>query len=307
MTELLLATKVLGSMQIFLQESHLDRVCGMSINQEQLQVSTSLLTTLNSLTGQVEGLISSLQQVLSEVNQRQIKVEQNHTDMTMEGEECDIKPDISKIDPSLIQINASKSEIERRIASFMERKQVEVNDNNRREFCGIIDLTEEDDSCARTDAVFKPRSGGKSHVKVSKVVNPHGPQTRLPASPMRSRPQPSTSTSSTQHKTHIPGGVEERLSNMEKHLKIGMGHPVPKDVYTRIKRLEDRVLQLEGLSPEYFNAIPFAYKRQRRDSDQGDGREMSITEIDQRMKELQDSLLRKQQSIPQPKTEENMT
>lgn len=47
-------------------------------------------------------------------------------------------------------------------------------------------------------------------------------------------------------------GVEERIANLEGHLKIVHGAPVPKDVYTRIKQLEDRVLYLEGLSPEYF-------------------------------------------------------
>lgn len=30
--------------------------------------------------------------------------------------------------------------------------------------------------------------------------------------------------------------------------------PVPLSVYQRIKRLEDRILELEGLSPEYFQA-----------------------------------------------------
>lgn len=28
--------------------------------------------------------------------------------------------------------------------------------------------------------------------------------------------------------------------------------PVPSSVYQRIKKLEDRILELEGLSPEYF-------------------------------------------------------
>lgn len=30
--------------------------------------------------------------------------------------------------------------------------------------------------------------------------------------------------------------------------------PVPLSVYQRLKRLEDRILELEGLSPEYFQS-----------------------------------------------------
>jgi hypothetical protein len=47
-----------------------------------------------------------------------------------------------------------------------------------------------------------------------------------------------------------PVGLEERLSNAECHLKLH--GPVPKDIYSRLKQIEDRILQLEGLSPEYF-------------------------------------------------------
>ncbi|XP_068608099.1 MAP3K12-binding inhibitory protein 1 isoform X2 [Brachionichthys hirsutus] len=67
-------------------------------------------------------------------------------------------------DDVTVQIRARKSEIERRISAFMERKQMEINENNVREFCNVIDCNQED-SCARTDAVFTPYPGFKSHVK----------------------------------------------------------------------------------------------------------------------------------------------
>lgn len=38
---------------------------------------------------------------------------------------------------------------------------------------------------------------------------------------------------------------------METHL-FGSNRPVPKEIYERIKKLEDHILLLEGLSPEYF-------------------------------------------------------
>lgn len=34
-----------------------------------------------------------------------------------------------------------------------------------------------------------------------------------------------------------------------------LGGPVPRDIYQRIKKLEDKILELEGLSPEYFQSV----------------------------------------------------
>ena len=47
----------------------------------------------------------------------------------------------------------------------------------------------------------------------------------------------------------IPFGLEERVINLEEHLKL---RPVQKELYLRLKDIENRVLYLEGLSPEYF-------------------------------------------------------
>lgn len=38
-------------------------------------------------------------------------------------------------------------------------------------------------------------------------------------------------------------------------LMIYLGGPVPRDIYQRIKKLEDKILELEGLSPEYFQSV----------------------------------------------------
>lgn len=49
---------------------------------------------------------------------------------------------------------------------------------------------------------------------------------------------------------HIPpNGVEERLQNLEHQLSLHS--PVPKTVYQRLKKIEDRFLYLESISPEY--------------------------------------------------------
>ncbi|KPP79305.1 hypothetical protein Z043_101128 [Scleropages formosus] len=161
----------------------------------------------------------------------------------------------SKADELNVQIRASKSEIDRRISAFIERKQLEINENNVREFCNVIDCNQEN-SCARTDAVFTPFPGFKSHVKVTRVVNTYGPQTRSGASGEMKDQKRGVAPRDCGNPA-----VEERLHNIELHLKLPAEGPVPLSIYQRLKRLEDRILELEGLSPEYFQAMTYLHKR----------------------------------------------
>ncbi|CAN7999374.1 unnamed protein product [Ixodes hexagonus] len=149
-------------------------------------------------------------------------------------------------------------QIDDRIEAFITRKRKEVDDWNVQEFCSskAAEIDSETGNfpteyrCARVDAVFVPRSGGCSHVKVSRVVNQWGPMTKL----MRPTHNPHGPTPPREKEpaTKIPEGIEERLRNMESHLKLKSGCSVPQDVYVRIKQLEDRILYLEGISPDYF-------------------------------------------------------
>ncbi|XP_067847579.1 MAP3K12-binding inhibitory protein 1 [Heptranchias perlo] len=190
----------------------------------------------------------------------------------------------------LVQIKAGRDEIERRISAFMERKQAEINENNIREFCNVINCNLEN-SCARTDAVFTPHPGFKSHIKVSRVVNTYGPQTR-PEGVGESLQKPDTMTQSCGNPA-----IEERLQNMETHLKLPTGGPVPIDIYRRIKRLEDRILHLEGLSPEYFQHVNFPSKRRKvQETVQG----YSLIELDEKINALKAVLLQKANDQAQP-------
>ncbi|XP_040580722.1 molybdopterin synthase catalytic subunit [Lepeophtheirus salmonis] len=147
-------------------------------------------------------------------------------------------------DSQKIQITASNNEIQRRIDSFAERKRLEVDRNNILEFCNRHYSDENEYSCARTDSVLVKRQGSTSHYRKSKVVNVGNDTTEplgsvnglLPSEPKVSR------------------GTEERLQILEGHLLPGK--PVDKDIFSRIKSLEDRVLYLEGISPEYFSNQP---------------------------------------------------
>ncbi|XP_027785360.1 MAP3K12-binding inhibitory protein 1 isoform X4 [Marmota flaviventris] len=149
--------------------------------------------------------------------------------------DCDLG-DMKKIqihfDPEVVQIKAGKAEIDRRISAFIERKQAEINENNVREFCNVIDCNQEN-SCARTDAIFTPYPGFKSHVK---------------------------------------------------------GGPVPRDIYQRIKKLEDKILELEGISPEYFQSVNLSGKRRKVQPPQ---QNYSLAELDEKISALKQALLRK--------------
>lgn len=103
------------------------------------------------------------------------------------------------------------------------------------------------------------------------MLNPWGPQTRgidpgsmgctNPQDPVTTLLKQNVSEESSKHQLgnvepdmsdgiNCPVGIEERLKNAECHLKLH--GPVPKDIYSRLKQIEDRILYLEGLSPEYF-------------------------------------------------------
>ncbi|XP_076603977.1 MAP3K12-binding inhibitory protein 1 [Chaetodon auriga] len=187
-------------------------------------------------------------------------------------------------DDVMVQIRARKSEIERRISAFMERKQMEINENNVREFCNVIDCNQEN-SCARTDAVFTPYPGFKSHVKVTRVVNTYGPQTRGGGGQGEAGEQ----SRGLMGRDCGNAAIEERLHNIETHLKLPSAGPVPLSVYQRLKKLEDRILELEGLSPEYFQSTSHLHKRPKTSPAQA----CSLTELDEKISAVKAALLKR--------------
>ncbi|XP_069772907.1 MAP3K12-binding inhibitory protein 1 isoform X4 [Narcine bancroftii] len=178
--------------------------------------------------GDQNSTVTDHEQILNKSIDIRTKALQNEAQNKSEGlDETNIQTGTD-----LVQIKASKDEIERRISAFIERKQAEINENNIREFCNVINCNLEN-SCARTDAIFTPHPGFKSHIK---------------------------------------------------------GGPVPIGVYQRIKKLEDRILHLEGLSPEYFQHVNFPRKRRKvQETVQG----YSLIEIDEKINALKEVLLKK--------------
>ncbi|XP_063919210.1 molybdopterin synthase catalytic subunit [Zophobas morio] len=146
----------------------------------------------------------------------------------------DQKVEVPTVSPHLVQIKASNTDLTKRIENFMERKRNDINVNNVREFC-----TSERNSeftCARVDAVLQKRKDSKGHLQVSRVLNTYHRDQMNADYLMKYIP---------------PNGIEERLQNLE--VQLSLNTAVPKNVYTRLKRLEDRLLHLESISPEYIN------------------------------------------------------
>ncbi|XP_060519744.1 molybdopterin synthase catalytic subunit [Cylas formicarius] len=138
------------------------------------------------------------------------------------------------VPPHLIQIKATNEELNNRIEKFMTRKRAEIDEHNITEF--FPPNRNYEYSCARTDAQLYKRKDSKSHLEVKRVFNSY-----------QNRDQKS---SNYLMKYIPPNGIEERLQNLECQLSLNTA--VPKNVYKRLKLLEDRLLLLESTSPEYI-------------------------------------------------------
>jgi len=110
---------------------------------------------------------------------------------------------------------------------------------------------------------------------VSRVVNVCGPQTHDAG--VVAATKPAVAGTTTSHP-----GIEERLSNMEQHLGLQKNQSLPSDVYARLKQLEDRLLYLESVSPEYLDGDLRLIGHKNEDE--------ALGKIDQRIVELRRKL-----------------
>ncbi|XP_029844611.2 MAP3K12-binding inhibitory protein 1 isoform X2 [Ixodes scapularis] len=190
------------------------------------------------------------------------------------------------VDPKIVQIQVNRKVIDDRIDAFITRKRKEVDDWNVQEFCSS-------------------KASEIDNETVSRVVNQWGPMTKL----MRPAHNPHGPTGSKEEEpaARIPEGIEERLRNMESHLKLKSGCSVPQDVYVRIKQLEDRILYLEGISPDYFmsSSTQGAGAAEPRRASGDTSRhydDWSMSEIENRISLLQTRLREKVQDASEPST-----
>ncbi|XP_032818540.2 MAP3K12-binding inhibitory protein 1 isoform X2 [Petromyzon marinus] len=284
--------RLLRSVARFVQQLGLSEdAVKLCINYDKLGKGCGLDTLSQALQVHMAAL-NELQQKLGEANPEPIDVDSPEPKPCVgkrpEASPPTAQPKTDDLEPKLVQIQARKAEIDRRIMAFMERKQLEVNENNIREFCNVINSNQEN-SCARTDAVFTPRPGSISHIKVSRVVNTYGPQTQQEVA------QSGRVRGGNASEDCGNSAVEERLQNLEEHLRLRHGGPVPGSVYARLKELENRVLQLEGSSPEYFESINSLKKRKKvHDLSQ----KYTLSDLDAKINVLRAMLLKKSTDAP---------
>lgn len=79
---------------------------------------------------------------------------------------------------------------------------------------------------------------------VHRVLNAWGPQTVDQSSLHKA-----TNQTTNQNNNNYSSVLDDRISTAEKML--GIIKPVSRDIYERLKNIEDRILFLEGVSPEY--------------------------------------------------------
>lgn len=179
-----------------------------------------------------------------------------------ENKECffkkqeDYSESLVKVDASLVQVQASNDELNDRIDKFIEAKREEINNANILEFLGG---GEKVDSCARTDAVLVKKKDTKSHLRKSSVSNP---------------------------------ALEERLGNLEQCMNY---QPVSKDVYDRLKALEDRLLLLERKSSSVMmdnvQADEPMMKAEENNADRKEELSQSLSSINNEISKLRQDLI----------------
>ncbi|GAB0087505.1 Molybdopterin synthase catalytic subunit [Sergentomyia squamirostris] len=180
----------------------------------------------------------------------------------------------------LVQITTNHAEIERRIEMFVERKREEINTSN------IEDFIEQDieESCARVQSAVYRIKDSKGHLKVRHVKNEYGPQTLREnyTNVLNKLQEQSPEYSLNRKKVKFDHdfrnfGISERLKSMEGHLKIPSSS---EDIFQRIKTLEDRILYLESVSPEYIHFLHENEKKQKEDR-RGKKRRHSINQLEE--------------------------
>ncbi|EPY79236.1 MAP3K12-binding inhibitory protein 1 [Camelus ferus] len=137
-------------------ERNLERSCSPNLSRE---VVCEVFRSLHTLAGQP--FLAKLQPLIKEENTTvveeigktetgnknevngkfpigDLQEEEKHKDCDL----GDVKKTQIHFDPEVVQIKAGKAEIDRRISAFIERKQAEINENNVREFCNVIDCNQ---------------------------------------------------------------------------------------------------------------------------------------------------------------------
>ncbi|CAO1411776.1 unnamed protein product [Diamesa serratosioi] len=153
--------------------------------------------------------------------------------------------DFGKIPSSMIQINADEKEVCRRIISFIEKKREEIDRTNVNDFieagCSV-------DSCARVNSAIFRTQDNKGHLRIRRVKNEYGPQDvdyKNALDKLMDHPG--------ETKNNTFNSIDERLENAEQFLQIKSS--ISPSIFARLKAIEDTIMYLETVSPEYSHFL----------------------------------------------------
>lgn len=133
-----------------------------------------------------------------------------------------------------MQVKVDENEMMDRINSFIELKRKEINESNLKDF--IDDANE--DSCARVSGNVYRIKDSKGHLRKRRIKNEAGPTVKM-----------------SEHESNDNFcGVSERLEKAEAFFKFEW-KSIPKDVYQRLKLIEDQIARLKTISPEYSKFV----------------------------------------------------
>lgn len=159
-------------------------------------------------------------------------------------EDCRIEDEL-ELSEALVQITADGNEVQRRIEAFIELKREEINRNNFNDFIESKDK----DSCARVTSNVYRMKDSKGHLRIKRVKNLSGPNdaTTLPGD--ITQPEPHDIARERNYCS-----INERLRDVENYMKVESS-AIPKDIYQRLKIIEDQISILKTVSPEYSQFV----------------------------------------------------
>ncbi|KJE92876.1 hypothetical protein CAOG_03766 [Capsaspora owczarzaki ATCC 30864] len=133
----------------------------------------------------------------------------------------------------LVQDQATNAEINSEMQKRIAQKRAEIDENNQREF--TAPARPGDATCARVGAADIQRH---RNLDTGALSSSHVPAVRM---------------DNVVGTYLLPHGVEERVASLEAHLGME-NRKLPLNFMARIKEIEDRILALERIDPDYFIA-----------------------------------------------------
>eukprot|EP00099_Drosophila_melanogaster_P023546 NP_651340.1 molybdenum cofactor synthesis 2 [Drosophila melanogaster] len=155
---------------------------------------------------------------------------------------------------TLVQIRVNDAELTKRLECFVNRKRDEINSQNVIDFKSSFVSSDQNlsDSCARTQSTIIKQEQSNCHLKVRRVNNRCGPQQmemrpnyELELNKLMGSRDGQTDPTKEMRKS-LPNS---RLQAIESYM--GLTTDNEENIFSRIKRVENRLLQLESISPEY--------------------------------------------------------